>query len=58
MSITDFAGTALWCKRFMRRNGLFMRAKTTVVQKMPREYEQKIIEFHKYVINLRKKAVF
>jgi len=21
MSITDFAGTTLWCKRFMRRNG-------------------------------------
>jgi len=58
MSITVFAGTTLWCKRFMRRNGLCMRTKTTVVQKLPRECERKIIEFHKYVINIRKKVRF
>ena len=58
MSITDFAGTTLWCKRFMRRNGLCMRTKTTIAQKLPHEYEKKIIEFHKYVINMRKKLCF
>ena len=58
MSITDFAGTASWCERFMRRNGLCMRTKTTIAQKLPREYERKIIEFHKYVINMRKKLCF
>ena len=58
MSITDFAGTASWCKRFMRRNGLCMHTKTTIAQKLPREYERKIIEFHKYVINMRKKLCF
>jgi len=58
MSITDFAGTASWCKRFMRRNGLCMHTKTTIVQKLPREYDRKIIEFHKYVINTRKKLCF
>ena len=58
MSITDFAGTTLWCGRFMRRNGLCMRTKTTVAQKLPREYERKIIAFHKYVINMRKKLCF
>jgi len=50
MSITDFAGTTSWCERFMRRNGLCMHTKTTIVQKLPCEYERKIIEFHKYVI--------
>ena len=55
MSITDFAGTTSWCERFMIRNGLCMRAITTVAQKLPCEYERKIIEFHKYVINMRKK---
>jgi hypothetical protein len=25
-----------------------MRTKTTMAQKLPREYERKIIEFHKY----------
>jgi len=54
MSITDFAGTTSWCKR----NGLCMRTKTTIAQKLPREYERKIIEFHKYVINMTKKLCF
>jgi len=58
MSITDFGGPTSWCKTFMRRNGLCMRTKTTIVQKLPHEYERKIIEFHKYVINMRKKVCF
>jgi len=29
-----------------------------VAQKLPREYERKIIEFHKYFINMRKKLCF
>jgi len=35
-----------------------MRTKTTIAQKLPCEYERKIIEFHKYVINMRKKLCF
>ena len=58
MSITDFAGTTSWCERFMRRNGLCMHTKTTIAQKLPCEYKRKIIEFHKYVINMRKKLCF
>ena len=58
MSITDFAGTALWCERFMRRNDLCMHTKITIAQNLPREYERKIIEIHKYVINMRKKLCF
>jgi len=58
ISFTDIAGTTSWCKRFMRINGLCMHTKTTTVQKLPCEYERKIIEFHKYVINMRKKLRF
>ena len=58
MSITDFAGTISWCERFMRRNGLCIRTKTTIAQKLAREYKRKIIEFHKLVINMRKKLHF
>jgi len=58
MSITDFAGTTLWCERFMRRNGLCMCTKTAIAQKLPHECEKKITEFHKYVINMRKKLCF
>ena len=43
---------------FMRKNGLCMCTKTTIAQKLPHEYERKIIEFHKYVINMRKKLCF
>jgi hypothetical protein len=32
MFITYFAGTALWCERFMGRNGLCVRTATTVAQ--------------------------
>jgi len=42
----------------MRRNGLCTHTKTTVVQKLPCKYERKIIEFHKYVMNMRKKLCF
>jgi len=35
-----------------------MYTKTTIVQKLPHEYERKIIEFHKYVVNMRKKLCF
>ena len=35
-----------------------MHTKTTVAQKLPHEYERKIIEFHKYIINMRKKLRF
>jgi len=58
MSITDFAGKTSWCERFMRINGLSTHTKTTIAQKLPCEYERKIIEFHKYVINMRKKLRF
>jgi len=58
MSITDFAGTTSWCESFMRRSGLCVHTKTIIVQKLPCEYERKIIEFHKYVINMRKKLCF
>ena len=58
MSITDFAGITSRCERFMRRNGLCMRIKTTIAQKLPQVFERKIIEFHKYVINMRKKLCF
>jgi len=58
MSIINFAGTTSWCERFMRRNGLCMRTKTTIAHKLPHEYERKIIELYKYVTNMRKKLCF
>ena len=59
MSITDFAETTSWWERLMKRNGLFMRTNTTIVQKLTFEYERKfMVEFHKYAINMRNKLCF
>jgi len=35
-----------------------MCTKITIGQKLPREYKRKFIEFHKYVINVRKRLCF
>jgi hypothetical protein len=40
--ITDFAGTASWCCRFLKRHGLSMHTRTTIVQVMSAEYETKV----------------
>jgi len=45
-------------RKFVRRNGLCIHTKNTIAQNPPREYERLIIEFHKYVINMRKKLCF
>ncbi|CAI5770390.1 pogo transposable element with KRAB domain [Podarcis lilfordi] len=56
--IHDFTGSPSWCYRFMKRCGLAMRTKTRTAQKMPEEYESKILSFHKFVIDARKRNGF
>ena len=43
-----------WCQPFMKRNGLSLRQKTTLAQRLPDDYEEKIMRFHRYIIDLRK----
>jgi hypothetical protein len=56
--ITDFAGKTIWCYRFMKRHGLSMCIWTRIAQKMPAEYEPKILEFQNFVTAVRKKPCF
>ena len=35
-----------WCQRFMKRNNLSLRQKTTLAQRLPDDYEEKIVRFH------------
>ena len=42
-----------WYQRFMKRNGLSLRQKTTLAQRLPPDYEEKIVQFHQYVIRQR-----
>ena len=57
-NIIDFTGSPSRCFKFMKRNNLCMQAKTKISQKMPVEYEDKIIEFHRFIINARKQEKF
>lgn len=45
-----------WLNWFMKRNGLVLRQKTKISQKLPHDFENKIISFHSFVINQRKKG--
>lgn len=44
-----------WGRRFMERNNLSVRRRTTIAQKLPPDHEHKLQEFQKFVICLRKK---
>ncbi|KAF6119651.1 hypothetical protein HJG60_010108 [Phyllostomus discolor] len=56
--IEDVTGSPSWCHRFMKTCGLALCNKTRVAQKMPIEYESKIVSFHKFVLDARKKNGF
>ena len=56
--IEDFTGSPSQCHRFMKRCGLAMSTKTSTAQKMPIEYESKIVSFQKFVLDARKKNGF
>ncbi|CAL4062438.1 unnamed protein product, partial [Meganyctiphanes norvegica] len=42
----------------MKRNDLCMRTRTSLCQKMPQEFGDQVIEFHRYVINARQKITY
>lgn len=50
----DFRASYGWIRRFMVRKDLSIRRRTTISQKLPEQYEEKILAFQRYVIALRK----
>ena len=56
LNITGFQASNNWCTRFLRRNNLALRQKTKIAQKLPGDLEEKIVNFHRFVLNCRKKA--
>ena len=42
------------CERFMRRHGLSVRHRTKIAQKLPADLDDKVTNFHRYVLDLRK----
>ena len=51
----DFVGSVSWCDRFMRRRGLSLRKRTRISQKLPADYEEKMLQFQRFIIKMRKK---
>lgn len=54
---SKFRASRNWVQRFMERNNLRIRRWTTVCQRLPKNYEEKLIQFQRFVINLRKKTI-
>ena len=54
----NFKASLYWCQRFMKQHDLFVRKKTTVAQKLPEEHEEKVVNFHRYIIKERKEHKF
>lgn len=51
----QFKASLNWCYRFMDRHHLSVRRRTTIAQRLPDDYEEKLLNFQKFVIDLRKK---
>ena len=49
MNLANFVGGPSWCHRFMRRNKLSVRTRTTVCQKLPDDWEEKMTSFQDFV---------
>ncbi|XP_027891620.1 uncharacterized protein LOC114155757 isoform X2 [Xiphophorus couchianus] len=49
MNIDNFNGGPSWCFRFMRRKNLFTRARTTLCQRLPPDYQEKVTNFRQFV---------
>lgn len=58
VSIASFKASRGWISRFMRRNDLSIRRRTTLCQRLPTDYEEKVVSFHRHVIEKRKAMAY
>ena len=48
-----FKASEGWAIRFMRPMGLALRRRMTICQKLPKDFEQKLLNYQQYITNLR-----
>uniref|UniRef100_A0A673FL43 HTH CENPB-type domain-containing protein n=1 Tax=Sinocyclocheilus rhinocerous TaxID=307959 RepID=A0A673FL43_9TELE len=53
---TEFKASLGWCRRMMRRNGFSLRRRTSLAQRLPSDFTEKLLSFQRYVIGLRKNS--
>ena len=58
LGLHQFKASRCWCYRFMDRYGFSIKRRTTVAQKLPQDYEEKLIRFQRYVMARRKEHEF
>lgn len=51
----QFKASRGWCEKFMKRQCLSLRRRTTICQKLPSDYEDKLVQYQRHVIQLRLK---
>lgn len=49
-----FKASRSWVQKFMRRAGFSLRRRTSICQKLPAEYEEKLLQFQRYVLKMRR----
>lgn len=52
----NFKASRGWAQKFMRRNGFSLRRTTSIRQKLPADCEAKLVEFQRYVLDLRRSS--
>ena len=51
--VAGFTGSSSWLYRFMKRKKLVIRAKTRISQRLPKEFEEHIVNFQRKIIRMR-----
>lgn len=54
----EFKASRGWAVRFMRRNNLSLRMRTSLCQRLPEEYTHKVIKFQQFVLRQRQEHQF
>ena len=55
MKIANFNASQGWCYRFFQRHKLSMRRRTHIAQRLPEDYEEKVTDFQRFIIQQRKR---
>ena len=52
----EFKASPGWYTKWKRRHAISMRSKTTLAQRLPADMEDKVVEFHRFVLRARQRC--